>query len=291
MCGTKHGVGIDTLEVLRGEFAPAEGRNNMSDKSAIQWTDATWNPIAGCTKCSPGCSNCYAEKWSNKLAKWGQEKYQKVINAHGMWNGDVYFSKKDLEQPEKWKKPRRVFVNSMSDTFHLDVKFTWIDDIMAEIDYCSQHTFIILTKRPRNALCYDGYADIESTDGTGNLETSNWEWPQNVWLGTTVCTQKEVDKINYLLEIPTVKVKFISVEPMLEQIVIPEEKLKELQWVIIGCESGPGAREVDNKLISNLILDCMKFDIPVFLKQIKVNGKLIKNPNVNGKNWNQFPIE
>lgn len=261
----------------------------MSDKSKIEYVDTSWNPITGCTKCSPGCNNCYAERFSARLAAMGHYKYQRVINRENKWNNEVYLSEKDMDQPFHWRKPRRIFVNSMSDTFNLDVPFKWIDQILETADYCSQHTLIILTKRPRNALCYDGYADMENTDGSGNLETSNWEWPQNVWLGTSVCTQKEVDNINYLLEIPSVKIKFISVEPMLEQIIIPEEKLKRLQWVVIGCESGPGAREIDNKWIANLILDCMNFDIPVFLKQMRVHGKLIKNPNIGGKNWNQFP--
>ena len=241
----------------------------MASKTKIQWTEATWNPIVGCTKCSPGCLNCYAERMAYRLACMGIPYYDEVND--GNWTNDVITLPASLDKPLHWRKPRKVFVCSMSDLFHPKVPFAFLTDIMVVIEKCPQHTFQILTKRPRRALeCCEDMA-----------------YPKNCWLGVTVCTQKEADeKIPILLQIPAA-VRFVSIEPMLEGIDFKKIWCCDwddynshgwLDWVIVGAESGPKRRECKNEWVESIVDQCKAANVPVFVKQIHRDGKLVKMP-------------
>lgn len=216
----------------------------MSNKSKISWTDKTWNPIIGCSKTSPGCQNCYAERMARRLVSMGQENYRGLLADYtttvGGWNGQTRFVESALEQPLHWKTPRKVFVCSMGDLFHESVPFEWIDRVFATMALCPQHTFQVLTKRAErmeeylteyhpnwdealgwlddrhNDICIDGTALDSQRDICDEWHTVAKQWPlPNVWLGVTVENQEQADKrIHHLLRCPAA-VRFISVEPML----------------------------------------------------------------------------
>ena len=217
----------------------------MSDKSKIPWTDATWNPVVGCTKVSAGCANCYAEKMAYRLACMGQKKYQAVISTDGgPWNGEIYYDESVLDKPLHWKKPRRIFVCSMGDLCHTNVPFEFIDKVVARVALCPQHDFQFLTKRPDRMLEYFNAVlthkvYCENTTNEGNTRTrirhealeilhkrqqtckkayNMWDgrWPlRNLWLGTSISTQADADEnIPHLLPIPAT-VRFVSAEPLL----------------------------------------------------------------------------
>ena len=274
----------------------------MSNKSKIDWTDATWNPVVGCTKCSLGCQNCYAERMAFRLACMGIEKYEKVSGrdwAKKNRPNEVFCDESVLDKPLHWRKPRKIFVCSMSDLFHPKVPFEFIDKVRKIIWRCPQHTFQILTKR---AIRLNEYCKVNN-QGTG-------VWPTNTWLGVTVCTQPEADeKIPILLQIPAA-VRFVSIEPMLEgirlnQIMVPEgcerhdgpwmlfynvitgqrasspystTQDEKLDWVIVGAESGPKRRPCKIEWIDSIVDQCKAANVPIFVKQIHKDGKLVKMP-------------
>lgn len=292
--------------------------------SKIEWTDETWNPVCGCSKVSPGCDNCYAERMAYRLACMGQEKYRYVTcNPNierplkpGGWTGEAFCDEKALEIPLHWRNPRQIFVCSMGDLFHKSVPFEFIDKVMSVIALCPQHTFQVLTKRPERMLEYiDGLS--QDSQYRGNILNFDaiqvgQRWPlKNLWLGVTAENQEQADKrIPILLQIPAA-VRFVSIEPMLgavdiERYVSLREKcfgkkgcgfigiskefvnpkkdgayrcpkckknhsfliLDSVDWVIVGGESGPGARycSVDN--IRGVVNQCQAANVPVFVKQI-----------------------
>lgn len=283
----------------------------MSHKSKIEWTEATWNPIAGCTKCSPGCENCYAERRTHRLACMGKKKYMGLLDAHGeppdfklkwFWNNKIRCDEKSLDKPLHWKKPCKIFVCSMSDLFHKGVPFEFIDKVYRIMRRCPQHTFQILTKRPARMKEYiTGLAN--RLNGTQLVCMLNWEnWPLfNVHLGVSISTPDELWKADTLRQIPAA-VRYISFEPLLAD--MGEIDLKGIDWVIIGCESMPGGRAgrfreklYQPKLISNvryeqmysieacnrwieaarnIITQCKTADILVFVKQIPIKGRVNK---------------
>lgn len=258
-------------------------------KTKIEWATDSWNPIVGCTKCSPGCQNCYAEKMAVRLVAMGLEKYKAVI-TNGKWNGNLFFDEKALSDPLKWKKPRRIFVNSMGDTFHKHVKVGWYKAIYDTINACPQHTFIILTKRAdRLPLACELFQKF----WIGDLP--------NVWLGVTVCNQEEAnEKIPLLIQIPAT-VRFVSVEPMLGPVDLRYQLhlyghvgppchikregfhrlgdfKKELDWVICGGESGSKARPMHPDWVRSLRDQCKAAGVPFLFKQWGTYGP------VNGDN-------
>lgn len=261
----------------------------MSDKSKIEWTDATWQPVVGCSKCSLGCLNCYAEKMAIRLSAMGQEKYQRVVTAKAhspggkqKWHGTIYCDEKVLDKPLHWRKPRRIFVCSMSDLFHEKVSFEFINKIALIMARCPQHTFQVLTKRPKIALEH----------------TKNWQkqsgypslFGNNVWLGVSISTQAEADeKIPILLQIPAA-IKWISIEPILEAVDFGltgartgicnwSHNKHRIDWVVIGAESigGRPGRECKLEWVRDLVGQCKAAGVPAFVKQIHLNGKLVKN--------------
>jgi protein gp37 len=275
----------------------------------IEWTDKTWNPIAGCTKCSPGCENCYALDRSWRLAHIGktEKKYEnsiKVENGKLKWTGTINLWEEDLDKPLHWPKPCKIFVCSMADLFHEKVPFEFIDKVISVIAYCRWHVFQTLTKRQNRIREYflsdyrkrvgkicAQYVKKSFSDCTGY-------WPEpflnNFWLGVSISTQKEADeKLPILLQIPAA-VRFVSIEPMLEGIDLRTHLLgkcgyycddrvghvdhTDLDWVIVGGESGPKRRECKIEWIDSIVDQCKPASVPVFVKQIHKDGRLVKMP-------------
>jgi protein gp37 len=212
--------------------------------TAIEWTDETWNPLSGCTKVSPGCDNCYAERITTR---WGRD-FSKV-EMHT----------KRLEQPSKWKRPRMIFVNSMSDTFHSSLTNHQIDVMFYAMFAAPQHTYQVLTKRPNRVKRW-----------WARLARAGYEWPRNIWLGTSVESATYLPRIDRLTETPA-PIKFVSIEPLLGR--IPYERLevflhfRQLQWVIVGGESGPSARPMHPDWAREVRDACVDYRVPFFFKQ------------------------
>lgn len=235
----------------------------------IEWTERTWNPVTGCTKRSAGCEHCYAEAMSRRLKAMGNYKYR--------YGFKVTLQEESLDEPIAWRKPSLVFVCSMGDLFHDDVPFTYIDKVLTTIRNTPQHTYQLLTKRAERMAEYFKTHDI----------------PKNVWLGVTVENQKTKYRIDFLRQ-QTAKVKFLSCEPLLED--LNELNLQGINWIIVGGESGPMARPMKEEWILNIQKQATKNLIPFFFKQWgtwnkdgikgskKKNGKLLQ-----GKVVQQMP--
>lgn len=263
----------------------------------ISWTDETWNPVVGCTKVSAGCQNCYAEKMAYRLKMMGQSKYFSVVDTfrgEHLWTNKIYCDESALDKPLHWRKPRRIFVCSMGDLFHPAVPFEFVDKVMFAIyrSYKLGHTFQILTKRPERMLKYfSGDVDMRILNlfRTSNSEkytsetrlTDSIGTLSRVWLGVSVENQKAADeRIPILLQIPAA-VRFVSVEPMLEAINLLDLNGimamggiygAYLDWVIIGCESGPKRRECKIEWVRDLTNQCKAANVPVFVKQLSLRG-------------------
>ena len=244
--------------------------------SKIQWTEKTWNPIAGCSKVSPGCKNCYAETM-------GQPKYQNVLTSNGRWNGNVAFWPDTLSIPERVKKPTTWFVNSMSDLFHVDVEYEWLKSVWAVMANTPRHTYQILTKRPfimsGRVLWLVNLHDILP----------------NVWLGTSVENQGWADeRIPYLLETPAA-VRFLSMEPLLGPVDI-SPFAAALDWVIVGGESGPNARPMSSEWVRSIRDQCQEAGVAFFFKQWgewrdgQRVGKKVAGRLLDDVEWSQMPL-
>jgi len=248
--------------------------------SKIQWTDETWNPITGCTKISPGCKNCYAERMAERLK-----------GRFGYPLDDPFrpgtFHPEQIMKPYNWKNRRMIFVCSMGDLFHEKVSDSKLGVIFKIMRDNPKHTFLLLTKRPERMHEY-----------MTEYQIFNYGVQDNIWLGVTAENQEQADKrIPILLETPAA-VRFVSVEPMLGPVDISiyldslpavVDQRPKLDWVICGCESGPGAREMKMEWALNLKDQCVAASVPFFLKQIAVCDQLIKMPEINGKVWDQMP--
>jgi protein gp37 len=270
----------------------------MMATSKIEWTDTTWNPVVGCRKVSPGCTHCYAERMAGRLKAMGRPGYQDAVDDKGRWTGRVSLLYERLFQPLTWRRPRRVFVNSMSDLFHPDVPFEFVDDVfdvMARNCLASnRHIFQILTKRPDRMHQYFRQGK--------NYYGDHIPLP-NVWLGVSVENQEAADeRIPLLLQTPAA-VRFLSCEPLLGPVdlgrrVIPpgqswarEVELawgdtEELDWVIVGGESGPGARPMHPDWARSIRDQCVAASVPFFFKQhgewSKVATPLVYGINAEG---------
>lgn len=233
----------------------------MSAKTGIEWTDATWNPVTGCTKVSPGCAHCYAERVTERFH--GKGSFDKVI-----------LHPERLAQPLRWKHPRRIFVNSMSDLFHEEVSASFIIRVFAEMlsgGVLRNHVFQVLTKRPKRMLSIVGDKNFMECVFKEACVSGPWPLPF-VWLGVSVENQHFADeRIPLLMQTPAV-VRFISAEPLLEEVVLdlPPERFneRELNWVICGGESGPDARPMNIEWARSLREQCKKAGVPFFMKQL-----------------------
>ena len=243
----------------------------MADKTHIEWTDATWNPVTGCTKVSAGCKHCYAER------DWARLAANQMTRYYGREFTDVRCHPDVLDLPQRWTKPRRIFVNSMSDLFHEAVPDEFIADVFRAMAWAHQHSFQVLTKRPERMLRL--LTDIEWEDSvTDNAhECRDWPWPlPNVWLGVSVEDQDTADeRIPLLLQTPAA-VRWISAEPLLEDITIfsldgpidvPDGAQSPIHWVVAGGESGPKARPMHLEWARSLRDQCAAAGVPFLFKQ------------------------
>ena len=234
----------------------------MADGSGIEWTEATWNPVTGCTKISPGCRHCYAERLSYRLQAMGKERYK---------NGFRLALHEDaLAVPRTWRSPRLVFVNSMSDLFHERVPLPFIRRVFQVMTDCPRHTFQILTKRPQIAAEH----------------ASQLNWPRNVWLGTSIENATALVRIRHLRRIPAA-IRFLSVEPLLEP--IPSLPLTGIDWVIVGGESGPGCRPMEPWWVRDIRDRCVAHGVPFFFKQWGGVNKKKTGRELDGRFWNEIP--
>ncbi len=234
----------------------------MAQASSIEWTEATWNPVTGCTKISPGCAHCYAQRMAKRLKAMGQDRYRNAFRL--TLQPDV------VRTPLRWRRPRMIFVNSMSDLFHKDVPAEFIIRCFAVMEEASQHTFQVLTKRPERAAAM---ADA-------------LPWPENVWIGTSVENADYVSRIEMLRKTPAT-IRFLSLEPLLGP--IPRLPLGGIGWVIVGGESGPGARPMQTEWVTQIRDRCVRYDVPFFFKQWGGVHKSRAGRELNGKTWSQMP--
>ena len=234
----------------------------MGQASNIEWTDATWNPVTGCTKVSDGCKHCYAERMSYRLQAMGKAHYKKGF--HLALHEDA------LTIPFSWRSPRLVFVNSMSDLFQEGVPLSFIQRTFQVMTDCPHHTFQILTKRPEIAAEH----------------ASHLNWPSNVWLGTSVENAKVTIRITHLRRIPAA-LRFLSVEPLLGP--IPQLPLTGIHWVIVGGESGPGCRPMAREWARAIRDRCVAHRVPFFFKQWGGVNKKTAGRQLDGRYWNELP--
>lgn len=275
----------------------------MAYKTNIEWTQSSWSPITGCSRISPGCSNCYAERLAATRLR-NHPSRKGLTDANGLWNGEVRINREWIHQPIHWRKSRRVFVVAHGDLFHENVPVAWIAEVFAVMAYAHQHVYQVLTKRPDRMQgmlsCQDFQAEVWDqlrllrwNRGDGWYmppETRSWPLP-NVWLGTSVEDQKSSDeRIPYLLKTPAT-VRWISAEPLLEFIDLTtlhhdgtvnihaltgdhgltkpfKGRGPGLDWVVAGGESGPNHREMNPDWAARLKWQCQQSGVPFFMKQM-----------------------
>lgn len=243
----------------------------MADKSTIEWTEATWNPTTGCDRTSPGCDNCYALTLAKRLKAMGQQKYQ----ADGdPWTSGPGFKltmhSSALDIPHRWKTGRVVFVNSMSDLFHPEVTDAFIRQVFDVMVDTPRHTYQVLTKR---------------SSRLAKLAPS-LPWPQNIWMGVSVEDQRYAFRLRHLADVPAA-VRFASVEPLLGPV---DLDLDAIDWCIVGGESGPNHREVEEAWVTQVRDACIACSVPFFFKQWggsnpKSNGRILE-----GRTWDEMPL-
>ncbi|HJN74613.1 MAG TPA: phage Gp37/Gp68 family protein [Myxococcota bacterium] len=234
----------------------------MAATSTIEWTEVTWNPVTGCTKVSPGCKFCYAEVMARRLLAMRMKRYR---------NGfDVTLQPDIVELPLRWRKPRVVFVNSMSDLFHVDVPEEYILRVFQTMERASWHTFQVLTKRSERL------AEL----------APRLPWPDNVWMGVSVEDRKRVSRIGDLAKVPAA-VRFLSIEPMLEA--LPELPLEGIHWVIVGGESGRRPRPMEASWVRDTQIQCEAAGVPFFFKQWGGTNKKKAGRLLDGRVWDEMP--
>ncbi|MBY5776237.1 DUF5131 family protein [Rhizobium leguminosarum] len=244
-------------------------------ETSIEWTDATWNPVAGCTILTAGCTNCYAMRMAARLEAMGTEKYIGLTRKSGgraKWTGKIHLDWKSLEVPARWSKPRLVFVNSMSDLFHTDVPPDFIEAVWKTMEATPRHTYQILTKRP------DRMAEI--------LPGAQFKVLPNVWLGTSVEDARVLHRLEALRHVPAA-VRFASFEPLIGS--VSGADLTEINWAIVGGESGPQARYMDPKWVHEIERLCRDTGAAFFFKQWGGKNKKAAGRELNGRTYNEMP--
>jgi len=234
----------------------------LSNRSSIEWTEDTWNPVTGCNKVSPGCKFCYAERFARRLQKMGQDKYRNGFK--------VTLHPELIREPYLWRRNKLVFVNSMSDLFHKGIPQEFIKSVFDTMVNTPQHTYQVLTKRPERLLEL----------------ASDLPWPENVWMGVSVENVKYYFRIDFLRQVPA-KVRFLSLEPLLGP--MPDLKLKGIHWVIVGGESGPNARPVNEEWVRSIKQQCRKRKVPFFFKQWGGLNKKEAGRLLDGRTWDDMP--
>lgn len=234
----------------------------MAGPSSIEWTDATWNPVTGCSKISAGCKHCYAERMAFRLRAMGKPQYTNGFN--------VTLQPEVLELPLHWRKPRTIFVNSMSDLFHEDVGLGFTQRVFGVMNRCPQHRFQVLTKRPLLALQL----------------SSSVNWTPNIWLGTSVEDSRVTHRIETLREIPA-SIRFLSLEPLIGP--LENLSLEGIHWVIVGGESGPRARPMSPAWVHSIHEQCMRHGVPFFFKQWGGVNRKKTGRVLDGRTWDEMP--
>ena len=234
----------------------------MGMRSGIEWTESTWNPLTGCTKVSPGCRHCYAERMALRLQAMGQPNYangfQLTVHEHM------------LELPLTWKKPQMIFVNSMSDLFHEDAPADFMLHVFDVMRRASWHTFQVLTKRSARLLELNPLID----------------WPTNVWMGVSVENQDYAFRLEHLRRTGA-HTKFLSLEPLLGP--LPRLALRGINWVVVGGESGPGARPISEEWVKDIRDQCLAADVAFFFKQWGGTNKKRAGRILQGRTWDELP--
>jgi protein gp37 len=234
----------------------------MGANSHIEWTEATWNPVTGCTKITAGCKNCYAERLALRLQAMGNQRYKRGFR--------VTLHKDVVDLPRTWKTPRRIFVNSMSDLFHSDVPLWFIRRVFKTMVECPQHSFQILTKR---------------SDRLEKL-SAKLSWPKNVWMGVSIEDSRVFHRIDELRKVPAA-VRFLSCEPLIGSLV--EINLQGIHWVIVGGESGPHSRTMNIEWVREVFRACRKQKVPFFFKQWGGVRKDLTGRLLGGRTYDEMP--
>jgi len=234
----------------------------MPTRSNIEWTEMTWNPVTGCTKISQGCKNCYAERMAKRLTAMGSDRYR---------NGfEVTLHPDLLDVPRSWRQPRVVFVNSMSDLFHDDIPFAYIQRVFVTMRDCAHHTFQVLTKRSERL------AEL----------APQLPWPNNVWMGVSVEDARVIHRVADLQTVPAA-VRFLSLEPLIGPLdALP---LEGIHWAIVGGESGPRARPLRKEWVTSIFRQCRAARVPFFFKQWGGVRKDLTGRELNGRIYNEMP--
>ena len=234
----------------------------MASTSRIEWTDVTWNPVTGCTKVSAGCKFCYAEVMAKRLHAMGQPRYRN--------NFKLTLHEDLIDLPKKWRKPRRVFVNSMSDLFHQDVPLSFIERVFETMAACPSHVFQVLTKRSDRL--------VEVCDRLC--------WPENVWMGVSIEDQRVTQRARDLQKVPAA-IRFLSLEPLLGP--LPSLDLDGIQWVIVGGESGRSPRPMCESWVHDIRDQCLESNVAFFFKQWGGTNKKKAGRILEGRAWDEMP--
>jgi protein gp37 len=245
-------------------------------ETSIEWTDKTWNPVAGCAVLTAGCTNCYAMRMAARLEAMGVTKYEGLTRTSGgrkVWTGKITLDPASLLAPTLWRKPRMVFVNSMSDLFHERVPVEFIADVWKVMEATPRHTYQILTKRPERM------AEV--------LKSEVFRVLPNVWLGTSVEDDRVLPRIDHLREVPAV-VRFVSFEPLLGSVASAD--MTNIHWAIIGGESGPKARPMQPRWVDEIEVVCRRAAAAFFFKQWGGRNKKAAGRILNGKIYDEMPI-
>jgi len=241
--------------------------------TGIEWTDETWNPVTGCTKVSQGCKFCYAETMHKRLMKMCPQKY-------GTPFGVVRCHESELDKPFKWTKPTMCFVNSMSDLFHKDIPIDFICKVFVVMNQCNpKHIFQVLTKRPETLFRNYSVGYIENLNAVLN-------WTQNIWLGVSIENRDVMERLE-LLKATSAKVRFLSLEPLLED--LGELNLSGIDWVIVGGESGRTPRPIKAEWVGNIRDQCIAQSVPFFFKQWGGTNKKKAGRELDGREWLEMP--
>ncbi|MFJ6023003.1 DUF5131 family protein [Brevundimonas sp. NPDC092305] len=244
-------------------------------ETTIEWTDATWNPVAGCKVLSAGCTNCYAMRMAARLQAMDVEKYRGLTRKSGdryVWTGKIALDERALAIPEKWRKPRKIFVNSMSDMFHDEVPADFIRRVWGVMEATPRHTYQILTKRP------DRMAEI--------LSHPDFPVLGNVWLGTSVENAAVIARLDDLRATPAA-VRFVSFEPLIGS--VAQADLTEIDWAIVGGESGPKARPIAEEWVEEIYDACLGANTAFFFKQWGGRNKKITGRSFKGRTFDEMP--
>lgn len=244
-----------------------------SQSSRIEWTESTWNPVRGCTRVSDGCRFCYAERIAARFSGKGMayEGLAENTTAGPRWTKEVRLVPELLNQPLKWKKPRRIFVNSMSDLFHEKIDLSDIQKVFSVMEKAHRHQFQVLTKRADRLLKF----------------SPKLPWPSNVWMGVSVEDNRVAHRIDALRQ-TNAQIKFLSLEPLLGA--LPNLALTGIDWVIVGGESGPGARVMEKDWVIDIRNQCIDAKVPFFFKQWGGKRKSKTGRELEGQLYNEMPV-